>query len=150
MHKKTWDYLTRSCLILLLLILSDLMPKTYSEPWYKSKMELLVKLVNAFQPFPISAKSSILDVWYGSEYACVLSAGLIDFQLPKKKKNFTWYFVKPSLSRLLRRKKNFDVKSAKKEIHFQQSYLPPRYRQLKTKLIRYQVSHLFTSNVHFT
>ena len=48
-------------------------------------MELLVKIVNGFQPLPISAKSSILDVWHGSEYGSVLWAGLIDVQLPGKK-----------------------------------------------------------------
>ena len=44
------------------------MIETYSEPCYKFKMELFVKLVNGFQPLPISAKSSILDIWHGSEY----------------------------------------------------------------------------------
>ena len=76
------------------------MTDTYSEPWYQSKMELLMKLVNGFQPLPISAKSSILDTWHGSEYVSVLRAGLTDVQLPEIKSNFMWYFVKPSHLRL--------------------------------------------------
>ena len=60
------------------------MPETYSEPWYTSKMELHVKLVSGFQPLHISAKSTILDIWHGSEYASILWAGLIDVQLPGK------------------------------------------------------------------
>ena len=60
------------------------MAETYSEPWYTSKMELLVKIVNSFQPLPISPKSSILDIWQGSEYASILWAGLIDVQLTEE------------------------------------------------------------------
>ena len=51
-------------------------------------MEILVKLVNSFQPLPISAKSSILDILHGSEYAYVLGAGLLDGLLLEKKKTF--------------------------------------------------------------
>ena len=47
-------------------------------------MELLVKLANSFQALPISAKSSILDIWPGSGYVSIVCAGLIDVQLPKK------------------------------------------------------------------
>ena len=43
-----------------------------------------MKLVNGFQLLPISAKSSILDIWHGSEYASTLWAGLMDVQLPEK------------------------------------------------------------------
>ena len=50
----------------------------HSDPWYTSKMEILVTLVKCFQVLPISAKRSILDIWHGSEYASVLWAGLID------------------------------------------------------------------------
>ena len=55
----------------------------YSEPWHTltypdiSKMELLVKLVNGFQPLPISAKSSMLDNWHDFEKAFVSWARLI-------------------------------------------------------------------------
>ena len=50
--------------------------QAYSEPCCTSKMELFVKIVNGFEPLPISRKSSILDVWRGSEYAFVLRSGL--------------------------------------------------------------------------
>ena len=45
----------------------------------------LVKLVNGFQPLPISAKSSNLDIWHGSGYMSVLWAGL--WRLATRKKN---------------------------------------------------------------
>ena len=94
------------------------MTETYLEPWYTYKMELPVKLANGFQPLPISTKISILDIWHGSGYVSVLWAGLIDVQLLKKKKKIKsiWYFLKLSHSRILRRKKFFDVNSAKKGI----------------------------------
>ena len=38
------------------------------EPYQLSKMEFFVKKVNSFQPLTILAKSSILDIWQGSEY----------------------------------------------------------------------------------
>ena len=65
---------------------------------------------------PISAKSSILDIWPGSGYVSIVCAGLIDVQLPEKKSNFMWYFAKLTHSRLLRTKKFFDVNSAKKGV----------------------------------
>ena len=40
-----------------------------SEPCQTSKMKLFGKIVQAFQPSNIFAKSFILDVWHGSEYA---------------------------------------------------------------------------------
>ena len=46
--------------------------KTYLEPRQISKMELFEKLVNGFQLLTIFIKSSILDVWQGSEYASEL------------------------------------------------------------------------------
>ena len=69
-----WSYL-----ILLLLILSDLMTDIFRTLTYPdiSKMELLVKLVNGFQPLPISAKSSMLDNWHDFENAFVSWARLI-------------------------------------------------------------------------
>ena len=39
--------------------------KLYSEPSPTSKMELFAKLVNGF---------SILDVWHGSEYICIITS----------------------------------------------------------------------------
>ena len=75
-----------------------------------------MELVNGFEPLPISARSSILDIWHGSGYGSVLWAGLIEAQLQEKKSNFMWYLVKLSHSRLLRRKKVFDVNSAKKGV----------------------------------
>ena len=39
--------------------------KVYSEPSQKSKMELLVKLVNGFQLRITLAKKLVLDVWLG-------------------------------------------------------------------------------------
>ena len=43
----------------------------YSEPCETSKIELFEKIVNNWKLLPISAKTSILDVWQGSEYAPV-------------------------------------------------------------------------------
>ena len=129
---------------------TDVMTETYSEPWYTSKMKLFVKLVNSFQPLPISAKNYVLDIWHGSGYVSILWAGLTDVQLLEKKSNFMWYFVKLSHSRLLRRKNFFDVNSAKKRVSISvkqsATYI---YRQIKTQLIRYQVSYFFTTNVLF-
>ena len=42
--------------------------EVYPEPYQTSKMELLAKIVNGFQPLTIFAKSSILDVRQGSKY----------------------------------------------------------------------------------
>ena len=44
-----------------------------SKPSQISKMELSAKIVNSWKPLTISAKTSILHVWQGSEYASVLS-----------------------------------------------------------------------------
>ena len=41
--------------------------EAYSEPSGTSKMEVFAKIVNSCQPLIIFAKSSILDVWLGSE-----------------------------------------------------------------------------------
>ena len=41
----------------------------YSEPCQTSKMELFLKIINGRKPLTIFAKSSILDVWLGSERA---------------------------------------------------------------------------------
>ena len=38
------------------------MPETYSEPYQKSKMECLAKIVNAKKLLTVFAKRSILDV----------------------------------------------------------------------------------------
>ena len=43
--------------------------ETYSEPCQTSKMELYVKIVEGGRPLANFAKSFILDVWQGSEYA---------------------------------------------------------------------------------
>ena len=43
----------------------------YSEPCQTSKMELFAKIVKRHLA-TIFAKSSVLDVWHGSEYASVL------------------------------------------------------------------------------
>ena len=43
----------------------------YSEPCQTSKKELFAKTVNSWMPLNIFTKSSILDVWQGSEYASV-------------------------------------------------------------------------------
>ena len=56
--------------------------QTYSELCYITKKELFIKIVNGFQPLPISGKSSILDVWHNYKYAFVLW-----FEL--RKENFT-------------------------------------------------------------
>ena len=44
-----------------------------SKPSQITKMELSAKIVNSWKPLTISAKTSILHVWQGSEYASVLS-----------------------------------------------------------------------------
>ena len=40
--------------------------EAYLEPSKRSKMELFAKIVNGFRSIPVSAKSSIFDVWLGS------------------------------------------------------------------------------------
>ena len=72
-----------------------------------------MKLANRFQPLPISAKSSILDILHGSEY--VNTCWINRRSATGIKSKFMWYFVKPSHSRLLGRK-FFDVKSAQKGV----------------------------------
>ena len=46
--------------------------KAYLELSQTSKMEFFAKIVHGFQPLIIFAKSCILDVWLGSEYAWVV------------------------------------------------------------------------------
>ena len=43
--------------------------KTHSESRQTSKLETFAKIANVFQPLTISAKSPILHVWLGFEYA---------------------------------------------------------------------------------
>ena len=45
----------------------------YWEPSQTSKMKLFVKTVNGLQPLTNFAKSSILDIWLGIEYATAQS-----------------------------------------------------------------------------
>ena len=47
------------------------MPEAYSELSRISKMDLFMKIIHGWEPFTIFAKTSILDVWLGSEYATV-------------------------------------------------------------------------------
>ena len=49
-------------------------PEIYSEPNQTSKMELLVKLINGFQPLTNFAESSVLHIWLGSECASDMSS----------------------------------------------------------------------------
>ena len=44
-------------------------PEAYSKTCQTSKMKLFVNMVNDYKPLNIFAKSSMLDVWQGSEYA---------------------------------------------------------------------------------
>ena len=53
------------------------MSEAYSEPCLRSKMELFAKIVNSFQPVTIFAKSSILDIWLGSEYTKFMNTILL-------------------------------------------------------------------------
>ena len=46
-----------------------LRPGVYSKPSQTSKMERFAKIVNVIHLLAIFAKSSILDVWLGSEWA---------------------------------------------------------------------------------
>ena len=49
-----------------------LYPEEYRETSRTSKMELLAKIANGFQPLTIFANSSILDVQQGSDYtSCI-------------------------------------------------------------------------------
>ena len=41
----------------------------YSDPFQTSEMEIFVEIVNGYLLLTIFAKSFILDVWQGSEYA---------------------------------------------------------------------------------
>ena len=47
-----------------------LTPESHSEPSQTSKVELFVKIVNGSKSLIVFARSSILDDWFGSEYAC--------------------------------------------------------------------------------
>ena len=49
-----------------------------SESCHTSKMELFAKTVKNEKPFTIFVKSSILDVWQGSEYASELASKVKD------------------------------------------------------------------------
>ena len=60
------------------------------------------------------------------------------FLYRKKKSNFVWYFVKPSHSRLLRRKKLFDVKSINKIVSL--SVKPFAIQILPNKNTTYPIS----------
>ena len=46
----------------------------YSEPYQKSKMELLAKIGNGCKSLTMIAKWSILDIWQGSEYDSEMSS----------------------------------------------------------------------------
>ena len=45
-------------------------PEAYSEPCQTSKIELFAKIVNEWKLLTIFKKSSILDVWQGSDLLC--------------------------------------------------------------------------------
>ena len=49
-----------------------------SESCKTSKMELFAKIVKNEKPFTIFVKTSILDVWQGSEYASELASKVTD------------------------------------------------------------------------
>ena len=51
-----------------------------SESCKTSKMELFVKIVKKERPFTIFVKTSILDVWQGSEYASELTSKVRMFE----------------------------------------------------------------------
>ena len=88
--------------------------------------------MKGFQELPVSRKSSILNVWRGSEYAFVLLSGLIDLPQQEMKSNYMWYFVERSRFRFLRKKKVFEVKSAKKGVSLLVKPFPPIYCKIKT------------------
>ena len=46
-----------------------------------SKMELFVKIVKKEKPFTIFVKTSILDIWQGSEYASELASKVADVSI---------------------------------------------------------------------
>ena len=48
--------------------------KVHSKPCQTAEMELFAKIVKNEKPFTIFAKTSILDVWQGSEYASELAS----------------------------------------------------------------------------
>ena len=48
---------------------SSLLYSSIPSPVNHPKMQIFVKVVNDFQSSTVFAKSSILDVWQGSEYA---------------------------------------------------------------------------------
>ena len=52
-------------------ITPELSLEVYSEPCQTFKMDQFPKLVNSWKPLAILTKSSILDIWQGSEYASV-------------------------------------------------------------------------------
>ena len=54
--------------------------EVYSESSQTCKIELYVKMVNSWKSLTIFAKNSILDVWLGSEYACLLKFWNVNFE----------------------------------------------------------------------
>ena len=58
-------------------------PESHSEPIQTSKVELFAKIFNGSKSLIIFARRSILDDWFGSEYACFV----------RKKRAFRFYFL---------------------------------------------------------
>ena len=60
-------------------------PEAYSEPSQTCKVDIFTKIVNSKQPAIVFAKSSILDVQLGFEYASTSSfAGMFNILLGKE------------------------------------------------------------------
>ena len=67
-----------------------------------------------------------------------------------RKSNYMWYFVKSSHSKLLRRKKFFNVKSDKKGVALSVKPFTTYISQNKAiQLIRYEASYISPTNVLF-
>ena len=63
----------------IILYLSVLDKKTYSDPRRKFRMKLFAKIVHSFRRLTVFVKSSILDVGLGSKYASADSNPLLIF-----------------------------------------------------------------------
>ena len=64
----TWNSVSRNSTLILMFYLPRCYTEAYSEPKQTSKMDLLKKIINDWQPLTIFAKNSILDIRLGFDW----------------------------------------------------------------------------------
>ena len=86
-----------------------------SEPSQTSKMELFAKVVNSSKSLIVFARSSILDDWFGSEYACFV----------RKKQHFVSISFKKNIGEVNRESVNMLAYALPEPVlHFIRSLVP--------------------------